>query len=486
MRTLVWFRGKDLRISDHAPLASAARAGELVCLFVLDPYFFSPGRAAELPHRMQFLLESLVSLEANLSHLGAKLLVVPGKSIEVVPELVAALAITKVSAYRWTEPFARERDARIAKALAVPFELFEGETLATPGTLRTGGGTPFAVFTPFGRAHRASVNVKPSVKAPKSLPPLPADVVDWAKTHAVSIPALESLKIARNPNILAGGERAGHERLKRFLETVAQQYSTDRDRLDRPGTSRISVDLKFGTVSAVAVWNIALAALSEKYPDAWKSFSNELIWREFAHSVMWENPSLLKTAHRAEFRDFPWQSEQDGDDVFAAWCAGKTGYPVVDAAARQLLGEGFVHNRARMIAASFLTKHLLVDYRKGEAHYMKYLTDGDWAQNNAGWQWATGCGFDAQPYFRVFNPILQGSRFDPDGAYVKRWVPELANMPAKYIHTPWEAPSELARKLGVGSAAGYPLPIVDHATARQRFLDVAGKHVKASREAATA
>jgi deoxyribodipyrimidine photo-lyase len=483
MRTLVWFRGKDLRISDHAPLAQAAREGEVVCVFVLDPYFFDAARAAELPHRMQFLLESLESLAANLQHLGSRLLIVPGKSVEVIPKLAAALAVSKVVAYRWVEPFARARDARVKAALGVPFELFEGELLMTPGTLRTGAGTPFSVFTPFARAHRASITVQPAAKAPRSLPKLPADVEAWAKTHVATVPTLESLGLARNPLLLAGGERAGQERLRRFLDTVAANYQTDRDRLDRPGTSRISVDLKFGTLSVTSAWNAALASLSDRHPDAWKSFSNELLWREFAHSVLWENPKLLQEPHRPEFRDFPWQGT---NDAFAAWCDGRTGYPVVDAAARQLLGEGFVHNRARMIAASFLTKHLLIDYRRGEAHYMKYLTDGDWAQNNAGFQWATGCGFDAQPYFRVFNPILQGNRFDPEGAYVKRWVPELAEMPVKYIQSPWEAPPEVARKVGLGARGGYPLPIVDHAKARARFLEIAQKHVRGAAAASHA
>jgi deoxyribodipyrimidine photo-lyase len=201
-----------------------------------------------------------------------------------------------------------------------------------------------------------------------------------------------------------------------------------------------------------------------------QSFLNELVWREFTHSTLWDRPELLERPFRPAFEGFPWR---DDERLWQAWVHGRTGYPVVDASARQLLGEGFVHNRARMVSASFLTKHLLVDYRRGEAHYMKYLTDGDWAQNNAGWQWSAGCGYDAQPWFRIFNPVVQGERFDPAGAYVRRWVPELERMPARYVHRPWEAPVAVLQAAGVRLGETYPRPVVDHLLARERFLALA-------------
>jgi deoxyribodipyrimidine photo-lyase len=204
-------------------------------------------------------------------------------------------------------------------------------------------------------------------------------------------------------------------------------------------------------------------------------YTNELLWREFTHATLWDRPQLLERPFRADFEGFPWREDDEG---WQAWVAGKTGYPVVDAAARQLLQEGFVHNRARMIAASFLTKHQLIHYKAGEAHYMKYLTDGDWAQNNAGWQWSAGCGTDAQPYFRVFNPQLQGEKFDPNGDYVRRYVPELAKLPAKYIHHPWDAPAKVLDAAGVKLGETYPEPIVEHGVARDRFLKIAESHLK--------
>ncbi len=466
MRTLVWFRGKDLRIGDHAPLADALARAEVVPLFVLDPVFFAPERARELPHRMQFLLDSLRELSDTVASLGSRLLVVQGRSVDVVPRLAALWNVDRVVAHRWVEPFARERDARIARALGAPFVLFEGETLVPPETVRTSAGRPFSVFTPFARALATTASPGIPLAAPTSLPPIPSDI----RADCVAIPTCESLGIARNERLPAGGERAAAERLRSFIDARLANYATQRDVLARTGTSRLSQDLKFGTISIRTVWH-AIARMRGPGAD---SFRNELVWREFAHSTLWDRPDLLERPFRVEFEDFPWRFDEAS---WRAWVDGTTGYPVVDAAARQLLAEGYVHNRARMIAASFLTKHLLIDYRLGEAHYMKYLVDGDWAQNNFGWQWSAGCGCDAQAYFRVFNPILQGEKFDADGAYVRRWVPELATMPSSWIHRPWQAPAPVLASAGVSLGGTYPRPIVDHATARAMFLDAAKSHL---------
>ena len=477
MRTLVWFRGKDLRVADHAPLREAAASGEVVPLFVLDPYFFAPARAQELPHRMQFLLDSLRALQTALEALGSRLLVVEGKSTEVVPRLARQWRVDRVAAHWWTEPFARERDGRVRDALAahaIPFRLHEGETLLPPGTLRTGAGGPYTVFTPFARAFARRAEIDRPLPAPGSLPPLPAGV----RAATVPIPTCESLGITRNPRVVRGGEPAARERLRRFLGDGARAYDSRRNRLDLAGTSRLSADLKFGTLSARAVWNAVRDEVGAS--SAGRSFLNELVWREFTHSTLWDRPELLSRPFRADFAGFPWRRDARS---WAAWTRGETGYPVVDAAARQLLAEGFVPNRARMIAASFLAKHLLLDYRLGEAHYMKYLTDGDWAQNNAGWQWSAGCGADAQPYFRVFSPVLQGETWDPAGDYVRRFVPELASVPAKHVHRPWEAPHEVLRAAGVVLGRTYPRPIVQHAWGRERFLAVARDHLSEARNA---
>lgn len=462
MRSIVWFRGKDLRVGDHAPLREAAAAGEVIPLFVLDPHFFAPDRARNLPHRMQFLLESLTALQASLAGLGSRLLVVAGRSVDVVPRLAAQWQAEQVLAHRWVEPFGRERDRRIAGALeqsGIAFHLFEGETLLAPGSVRNGQGGMFRVFTPFARAVASRLDLPPTLDHPRALPPMPPGL----DVPEVPLPTLADLGLTTNPRLQAGGEPSAWTRVQAFLAGPIHAYGSDRDRMDRAGTSRLSADLKFGTLSVRALWQAVGASGA-----AADRFFNELLWREFSHHLLWEWPELLEQPFRPAFAGFPWRAEPE---AWEAWTEGRTGYPVVDAAARQLKAEGFVHNRARMVAASFLAKHLLLDYRRGEAHYLRWLTDGDWAQNNAGWQWSAGCGCDAQPWFRIFNPVTQGLKFDPEGAYVRRWVPELAACPTAYLHAPWKAPGQLRRTLD------YPEPIVDHAFARQRFLATAKAHL---------
>lgn len=470
MRTLVWFRGKDLRVHDHPPLLDAVAAGEVIPLFVLDPYFFEPARARAMAHRMQFLLGSLAELSAAIAALGSRLVVVEGKSVDVVPRLAHTWRVDRVAAHRWVEPFARERDRRVAGALRVPLKLYEGETLLPPGTLRTSTGAPFSVFTPFQRAFTATAQIAPPLEAPKRIPPLPADVA----ADEAPVPTCASLGIEPNEHVLPAGETAARARLSAFARHALSRYDRSRDQLaDEHGTSRLSQDLKFGTISARTAWHAA----TETGRGA-SVFRNELIWREFTHSTLWDRPAVLEHPFRREFEGFPWR---DDEGPWRAWCDGRTGFPVVDAAARQLLTTGFVHNRARMIAASFLTKDLMIDYRRGEAHYMRWLTDGDWAQNNFGWQWSAGCGCDAQAYFRVFNPQLQGEKFDADGAYVRRWVPELARVPEKWIHAPSNAPKDVLAQAGVAIGRDYPAPVVDHAAARERFLDAAKRHLARTR-----
>ena len=469
MRTLVWFRGKELRVADHAPLAEAASAGETIPVFVLDPYFFAPERAQRIPHRIQFLLESLAELEASIAKLGSRLVIVDGKSTEVIPDLARLLAVDRVVAHRWTEPIGKERDRRIAEAIApIPFDLYEGETLATPGQVLTGSGTPFSVFTPFARAFARTIEISRPRKAPRSLPPLPK-LPRAVRLREVPIPTPADLGITPNERILRGGETAAKARLRAFLRGPGKHYDVGRDLMGEAGTSRLSQDLKFGTLSARTVWTQTGTALLE-HPKARRAYLGELVWREFAYDVLGHSPRVLTEPFKPAWKRFPWRRDERG---WRAWVRGSTGYPVIDAAARQLLGEGFVHNRARMITASFLTKHLLIDFRRGEEHFMRFLTDGDWAANDLGWQWSTGCGVDAQPWFRVFNPVLQGERFDPAGKYVRRWLPELASLSNRFIHRPWEAPpAELARaRVVIGET--YPPPIVEHAFARERFLATA-------------
>lgn len=473
MHTLVWFRGKDLRVADHEPLLDAVHGGIVTPVFVLDPFFFDPQRAKGLPHRMQYLLDALGSLAKNLEAKGAPLLLVEGRSVELIPALAARLKVDRVVAQRWVEPFARERDRRVKAELGERFTLFEGETLLTPGTLRNGSGSPYAVYTAFARAARAALAHSPPTprRAPAQIP-----LADVKRPRSATLPSLEGLGLTRNPELIRGGEREARQRLSTFLGERIAGYGSARDRMDQEGTSRMSADLKFGTLSVREAYFRVLAHEDYVHEQGGaRKLASELLWREFTHHLLWDRPQLLERPFRADFEGFPWREDDAG---FDAWRWGKTGFPIVDASARQLLHQGWVHNRARMISASFLTKHLLVHYQRGEAHYLEHLVDGDWAQNNAGWQWSAGCGCDAQPYFRVFNPMTQGQKFDPDGHYVRRWVPELAGLPAKHIHEPWTAPRDVLAKAGVELGRTYPRPIVDHAEARQRFLEVAARHLK--------
>jgi deoxyribodipyrimidine photo-lyase len=471
VRTLVWFRTKDLRIADHAPLRRALSAGEVIPLFVLEPDCYEPSRARQYPHRLQILLEAVAALRDDIAARGSRLLLAAGQSEEVLPRLVRQWRVERVVAQRWVWPRGREREQRVAKTLAVPLELCAGETLAPAGELRTGTGRPYSVFTRFAEAFHERVTLEKPLPAPKVLPPLPAGV-----THTdAPLPSLEALGLARNAALLVGGERAARERLRGFLSGPAAGYASERDRMDLASTSRLSADLKFGTLSVRGVWSALEAAALPKSARA--AFQNELLWREFAYSTLWDRPQLVERPFRADFEGFPWQYDAE---LWRSWEQGRTGYPLVDAACRQLLAEGFVHNRARMVSASFLSKHLLISYQRGEAHYMKYLTDGDVANNNMGWQWSAGSGCDAQPFFRVFNPVAQGQKFDPEGAYVRRWVPELARLSNTYIHRPWQAPHDVLAAAGVELGVSYPRPVVDHASARERFLAIAKTHFKGS------
>ena len=468
MRDLVWVRGKDLRVNDHP--AIAAGGPDAVHVFVVDPYFFAPDRAQSMPHRMQFLLESLHGMAEALRAKGGKLWFVAGKSVEVVPRLAQSLGVDRVLAMRWSEPFGRERDERVEAALDCPLELLEGETLLAPGTLRSQAGRPYTVFTPFNKSFRKRIRVGPEQRPPKTFRPLVALPDGWREAP---MPTMESVGLKANPNLQRGGEGHAKARLEAFVDGPGSRYAELRDRMDAAGTSRLSADIKFGVISPQAAWR---RVMKSGLPEAEKKkFTDELIWREFNYSTMWDNPSVLTHAFKGSWATFPWRDDEEHWD---AWAFGRTGYPIVDAAARELLETGYVHNRARMIAASFLTKHLRLDYKRGEAHYMRWLTDGDWAQNNMGWQWAAGSGADAQPWFRVFNPMTQGRKFDPLGVYVQRWVPELAGLDAKFIHAPWEAPPMTLQWAGIELGETYPMPIVDHKEARTDFLATAKAHVE--------
>jgi deoxyribodipyrimidine photo-lyase len=464
--TLVWFRD-DLRLSDHPALhAAAATGGPVVGLYILDEA--SPARPLGGAARW-WLAQSLRSLQARLQSAGGQLVLRRGKAANAVAEFAGE---TDASAVYWNNiaQTPQRADAECVKAVlavaGVASQTFTGDLLAEPESVRNKENRGLRVFTPFWRRVQSLGDPPAPLPAPKRLPAGPKVASD----------ALESWQLEPTRPDWAGGlreswtpgEAAAQMRLKDFLANVAG-YSVERDRPDREGTSRLSPHLRFGEISPRQVWHAARFAAAEQPRLAADidKFLSELGWREFCRHLLYDVPDLAERNLQASFDAFPWKRDAK---ALRAWQRGQTGYPIVDAGMRELWHTGMMHNRVRMVVASFLVKHLLIDWREGERWFWDTLVDADAGSNPGNWQWVAGSGADAAPYFRVFNPILQGEKFDPDGAYVRRWVPELARLPNKFIHQPWEAtPLELAAA-GIEPGKTYPPPIVDHKIGRERAL----------------
>jgi deoxyribodipyrimidine photo-lyase len=469
VRILHWFR-KDLRLDDNTALSEAARdaGGDVVPFYASEPAILSRDDIA--PARVRYVLGALRALDEGLRESGTHLALAHGEAAERV---LAAAREAGADAVYWNdeyEPALRERDAAVERALreaGVRVKRFHDRLIVPPGAVATKAGGPFTVFTPFRRACEA-LEVSSPLPAPAKLAPNPLP--------ARALATLERLGFA--PPAAApwpAGEREARARLERFVcgrnDAAGRglaSYVAGRDVPSEPSTSRLSADLKFGAIGirrVVATVRAAAGVPALREPAA--RFVEELRWRDFFAHVLWHFPHVERGAFRREYDAIPWGGT---DAHFEAWCGGRTGYPIVDAGMRELLATGFMHNRVRMLVASFLTKDLLLDWRRGERHFMRHLVDGDLASNNGGWQWAAGTGTDAAPWFRVFNPVLQGRRFDPDGAYVKRWLPELAGLPATLVHAPWEAPPLVLASHGVAPGASYPFPLVEHAVQREKAL----------------
>ncbi len=470
MTTILWFRN-DLRLEDHAAVrAAVSRPGAVAPVFIWSPReerSWTAGAASRW-----WLHHSLNSLDASLRRRGSRLVLRRGRVEDEVTQLLVETGATHIVASRRFEPHASEIDDRVARSLmkrGITFERFNTSLLHDPEKVRTKSGGPFQVFTPFWRALEASLEVGAPLAAPGRL--------DAPKTWPASV-ALSDLDLLPAVDWAKGlrdewhpGERGAADRLKVFRSAALAEYDSARDRPDEEGSSRLSPHLHFGEVSPRRVYQAVIIADAARAGDAPSrgalSFLRELCWREFAHHLLRHFPHTPEAPLRDNFRRFPWRrSARD----LRAWRRGRTGYPFVDAGLRQLWHTGWMHNRVRMIAASFLVKHLLIDWRRGAEWFWETLVDADLANNTLGWQWCAGCGADAAPYFRIFNPITQGRRFDPHGSYVRQWVPELAALPDCWIHQPWAAPAAALAEAGVVLGRTYPHPIVDHAEARQRAL----------------
>ena len=461
--TVVVFE-RDLRLADHEALAQAAANGAVLPLFVLD----EPLRAALGSAQKWWLHHSLAALDAGLADAGNRLVLASGADrAATVIALCLAAGIRRVA---WTARhgvFGRMNDHELAAALksaGLACSIHPGQLLHDPARVRTGGGNAFRVYSPFWRA----ISDDPF---PKSTLPAPEQI---AALEGVNSETLDDWRLLpRDPDWAGGiaaewcpGEAGAHERLRDFLDGPILGYAGDRDRPDRLSTSRLSPHLAFGEISPRQIV-AAVARTTRGAPADREKFLKELAWREFAYHLLAQAPDLATRNFNPAFDAFAWR---DDDANFAAWSCGMTGYPIVDAGMRELWQTGWMHNRVRMIAASFLSKHLLIDWRRGERWFRDTLVDADPANNAASWQWVAGSGADAAPYFRIFNPVLQGEKFDPDGAYVRRFVPELANMPVRWLHKPWQAPHDVLREAGVTLGRTYPHPVVDHARARERAL----------------
>jgi deoxyribodipyrimidine photo-lyase len=460
-RAIAWLR-RDLRLHDSAALSIAATtAARAWPVFVADPALLA--RHAGAPGRAAWFGATLRALDARLAEGGSGVTVLVGPPEDVLPRFAARVGADVVIAARDPEPAAGARDARVARA--VELRLVDDQHLVPADALRTGDGRPYTVFTPFRRALEAWLAAHPSALAEMPVPmaqlaPRPAEDEGPARFPAPepSVPLPEA------------GERAARRRLDAFRAGPLARYAGDRDRPDVAGTSGLSVHLRTGAIGVRAAWRAGIEArdradaasdrAAARGADAWLG---ELAWREFFGSLLAAFPESGERAMRDELDGIAWEEGPAADELLAAWRDGMTGIPMVDAGMRELAATGQLHNRLRLVTASYLVKHLGIDWRRGETVFMERLLDGDLAQNAGNWQWVAGTGADAAPSFRVFNPIRQGQRFDPDGAYVRRWVPALDALPPEHVHEPWRAPA-------AERPADYPPPIADLAEGRARAL----------------
>ncbi len=463
MTVALWWARRDLRLTDNQALSAAlAHAERVVPVFVLDPRLLEAPEAGD--KRVAFLMGALTSLDADLRARGSRLVVRRGDPPTELARLVAETGAEAVYAEEDVDPFARQRDGEVARSL--PLRLTGGLTVHPATAVAKTDGSPYTVFTPYSRRWKAL--------------PLPtAEAILPAPATLGGEPAVEGLPIPREPALSAEvpfppSEAEAQRRLYAFTADERPEvygYAQGRDRLDWEGTSRLSPYLRFGLISARQAVAGALQAREDARDSAGREgadiWLNELIWREFYQSILDRFPQVVGQSFRPELRDVAWLRDRAS---FEAWCQGRTGYPVVDAAMRQLVQTGWMHNRARMIVASFLVKDLLIDWRWGEGFFHHHLVDADLAANNGGWQWTAGTGTDAAPYFRVFNPVLQGIKFDPDGSFVRRWLPELAAVPDRFCHQPWKMSAAEQRAANCILDDDYPAPIVDHRWARERVL----------------
>lgn len=456
-KALVWFR-RDLRDYDHAALSAAlAEAREVFCAFVFDTRILH-ALPSKFDRRVHFIRESLLELDTALRRRGGGLIVRHGSASDEIPILARELGVSAVFSNRDYEPAAKQRDAEVATKLGaagIAFQQFKDQAIFDDSEVMTQAGRPFSVFTPYKNAW-----LKRLTAADWTAHPCDGRL---AVSSLGGIPNLAEIGFEAT-NLAELGVLPGMSGARRLWEDFSagriDHYGARRDFPAVKGVSYLSVHLRFGTIS---VRELVRAAV-ERSADAWL---NELIWRDFYFMILDHFPRVANHAFKPEYDTIHWAHWPEG---YSAWCAGQTGYPLVDAAMRQLNHSGWMHNRLRMVVASFLSKDLGIDWRLGEQYFANHLNDFDLAANNGGWQWAASSGCDAQPYFRIFNPVTQSQKFDPEGKFIRRYVPELAKLDNRHIHTPWLMSQREQEALGVVIGRDYPFPVVDHARAREETL----------------
>lgn len=454
MKSVIWWIRRDLRLENNQALHAALQTKlPVIPLFILDPALLENPPS----QRQNFLLNALKSLEAEIATLDNSLIVRKSKPQVVFQKLFQETEIEAIFAEEDYSPYALERDRTVQQSF--PLYLVGGLTIHHPQQVLKSDGTPYTVFTPFSKNWKAIPKSRIFFSKPDHLLP--------SSTRLTS----DQLPSSTPNPFFPATEKEARSRLNSFLQAPIFQYTNGRNMLDQDGTSTLSPYLRFGVISIHSVFLAAIQALKvaqtveeKKGVETW---INELIWREFYISILYHFPNVLKDAFYTHRRQIPWRYDQK---EFEAWQQGLTGYPIVDACMRQLNHTGWMHNRGRMLVASFLTKDLLHNWQLGERYFMQQLVDGDPAANNGGWQWTAGVGTDAAPYFRIFNPILQSKKFDPKGSFIRKWLPELKDVPLGYLHEPWTMPADIQENSDCIIAKHYPAPIVDRAIVKERVM----------------
>jgi deoxyribodipyrimidine photo-lyase len=463
--TLVWFR-QDLRLRDNPALSYAARKGTVLPLFIADtscPEQFKIGGASQW-----WLHHSLQSLNTSLDN---KLHCVSGDAFDILITLIKAKDIKRVVWNRCYEPWQIKRDAKIKAQLSelgVEVKSFNANLLWEPWQVLKKDGTPYKVFTPYYRRGCLSQSApRVPVAAPQNLEIQYHEELNQSIDSLGLMPDIDWYETMSS--LWQPGELGASQKLSEFLPTGAKQYKAKRDFPSLGATSKLSPHLHFGEISPNQIWYAAIDSLDGNADDVGLDcYLSELGWREFSHYLLFHFPTIPTENFSAKFNHFPWRKD---DKSLVAWQKGQTGFPIIDAGMRELWQTGTMHNRVRMVVGSFLVKNLLLDWREGERWFWDCLLDADLAANSASWQWVAGTGADAAPYFRIFNPLLQGQKFDPKGEYVRHYCPELSKVPDKFIHNPWDAPKQIMEYAKVELGKDYPLPIVDLKASRQRALD---------------